>query len=148
MKRYRSNASGSNNRRWRVAGVAGVAVALVGAGLGVAAAAEEEAIPTVSCPTVADKLGAVPAKAQDEIARNLQLLNTQITEANNRIRTTQGQGGAAFIDNAILGPLKDKRFATINRMETAIGRIIAKPDLNAEGLSACTLNTSGGGDAS
>ncbi|WP_203792840.1 hypothetical protein, partial [Actinoplanes couchii] len=148
MKRYRSNTGGSNNRRWRVAGVAGVAVAIVGAGLGVAAAAEGDAIPTVNCPTVADKLGAVPAQAQDEVARNLQLLNTQITEANNRIRTTQGQGGAAFIDNAILGPLKDKRFSTINRIETAIGRVIDKPDLNAEGLSGCTLNENGGGDVS
>jgi F0F1-type ATP synthase membrane subunit b/b' len=150
MKRYRSyrsNAGASNIRRWRVAGVAGVAVALVGVGLGVAAAADS-AVPTVNCQTVADKLGAVPAQAQAEIARNLQLLNTQIQEANNRIRTSQGQGGPNFIQNAILGPLKDKRFATINRMETAIGRTLAKPNLNAEGLAPCTLNTNGGGNAS
>ncbi|PRX11028.1 hypothetical protein [Actinoplanes italicus] len=150
MKRYRSyrsNAGASNIRRWRVAGVAGVAVALVGVGLGVAAAADSP-VPTVNCQTVADKLGAVPAQAQAEIARNLQLLNTQIQEANNRIRTSQGQGGPAFIQNAILGPLKDKRFATINRMETAIGRTIAKPNLNAEGLAPCSLNASGGGNAS
>ena len=149
MKRYRSyrsNAGGSTIRRWRVAGVAGVAVALVGVGLGVAAAADS-AVPTVDCPTVADRLGAVPASAQAEIARNLALLNTQIQEANARIVSTQGQGGANFVNNAILGPLKDKRFATINRMETAIGRAAAKPDLNAEGLSGCTLNTNGGGDA-
>jgi endoglucanase len=56
------------------------------------------------------------------------------------LRTTVGQGGARFIDNAILGPLKDKRFATINRIETAIGRNAPKPNLNAEGLSACKLN--------
>ncbi|MBW6439675.1 hypothetical protein KZ829_38700 [Actinoplanes hulinensis] len=149
MKRYRSYAKGSSAgaKRWRVAGVAGVAVALVGVGLGVAAAADS-AVPTVNCPTVADKLGAVPAQAQAEIARNLQLLNTQIQEANNRIRTTQGQGGANFIQNAILDPLKDKRFAAINRMETAIGRTIAKPNLNAEGLSGCSLNANGGGNAS
>ena len=149
MKRYRSyrsNAGGSNIRRWRVAGVAGVAVALVGVGLGVAAAADS-AVPTVSCPTVADKLGAVPASAQAEISRNLQLLNTQIQEANTRIRNTQGQGGPNFVQNAILGPLKDKRFATINRMETAIGRTLAKPNLNAEGLSGCGLNSNGGGNA-
>jgi hypothetical protein len=150
MKRYRSyrsNSGASNIRRWRVAGVAGVAVALVGVGLGVAAAADS-AVPTVNCQTVADKLGAVPAQAQAEIARNLQLLNTQIQEANNRIRTSQGQGGPNFIQNAILGPLKDKRFATINRMETAIGRTLAKPNLNAEGLAPCTLNANGGGNAS
>ncbi|MDI6101097.1 hypothetical protein QLQ12_21010 [Actinoplanes sp. NEAU-A12] len=150
MKRYRSypnNVGGSNIRRWRVAGVAGVAVALVGVGLGVAAAADNGGVPTVNCPTVADKLGAVPASAQAEIGRNLQLLNTQIQEANARIVSTQGQGGANFIQNAILGPLKDKRFAAINRMETAIGRSAAKPDLNAEGLSGCSLNAGGGGNA-
>ncbi|MFC4071223.1 hypothetical protein [Actinoplanes subglobosus] len=150
MKRYqsyRSNAGGSNIRRWRVAGVAGVAVAVVSVGLGVAAAAEN-GVPTVNCPTVADKLGAVPAQAQAEIARNLQLLNTQIQEANTRIANTQGQGGNNFIQNAILGPLKDKRFATINRMETAIGRVLDKPNLNAEGLSTCSLNANGGGNAS
>ncbi|MEU4423527.1 hypothetical protein AB0F81_23105 [Actinoplanes sp. NPDC024001] len=150
MKRYRSyrsNSGGSNVRRWRVAGVAGVAVAMVGVGLGVAAAADES-VPTVNCPTVADKLPAVPASAQAEVASNLAQLNTQIQEANNRIRTSVGQGGPNFIQNAILGPLEDKRFAAINRMETAIGRAAAKPDLNAEGLAPCSLNEGGGGNAS
>ncbi|BAL90727.1 hypothetical protein AMIS_55070 [Actinoplanes missouriensis 431] len=144
MRRYRSYRSngGTNVRRWRVAGVAGVAVALVGVGLGVAAAADT-AVPTVNCPTVNINV-AVPASAQAEITRNLQLLNTQIQEANARIVSTQGQGGPNFIQNAILGPLKDKRFAAINRMETAIGRTAAKPNLNAEGLSTCGLNQNGG----
>ncbi|WP_229072969.1 hypothetical protein [Actinoplanes sp. DH11] len=126
--------------------MAGVAVAMVGVGLGVAAAADT-ATPTVNCASVADKLPAVPASAQAEIERNLALLNTQIQEANNRIASSVGQGGANFIQNAILGPLEDKRFATINRMETAIGRAAAKPDLNAEGLAPCSLNENGGGDA-
>jgi len=56
------------------------------------------------------------------------------------LKTTVGQGGKNFIQNAILGPLADKRFATINRIETAIGRNAAKPNLNAEGLSKCGLN--------
>ncbi|WP_328477139.1 hypothetical protein OHA21_23740 [Actinoplanes sp. NBC_00393] len=133
-------------RRWRVAGVAGVAVALVGVGLGVAAAADDT-VPTVNCPTVADKLPVVPASAAAEIQRNLAQLNTQIQEANNRIASSVGQGGPNFIQNAILGPLEDKRFAAINRMETAIGRAAAKPDLNAEGLAPCTLNEGGGGNA-
>ncbi|WP_232050253.1 hypothetical protein [Actinoplanes sp. OR16] len=122
-----------------------VAVAMVGVGLGVAAAADG-AVPTVNCPGVKINV-AVPASAQAEITRNLQLLNTQIQEANARIVSTQGQGGANFIQNAILGPLKDKRFATINRMETAIGRTAAKPNLNAEGLSTCGLNANGGASA-
>ena len=137
MYRSRFNKSRPNARRWQIAGVAGVAVTIVGVGLGVASAAET--VPTVNCPQVTN-LPAVPAQAQAEVQRNLQLLNTQIGEANNRLRTTVGQGGPNFIQNAILGPLADKRFATINRIETAIGRNAAKPDLNAEGLSTCSLN--------
>ena len=72
--------------------------------------------------------------------RNLELLNTQIAEANKRLVTSVGQGGPNFIQNAILGPLKDKRVATINRIATAIGRNAAKPDLNVQAVATCTLN--------
>ncbi|HWS36181.1 MAG TPA: hypothetical protein VN408_26030 [Actinoplanes sp.] len=145
MYRSRINKTRSTTtRRWQVAAVGGVAVSIVGVGLGVASAAE--AVPTVSCPAVRINV-AVPAQAQAEVQSNLQLLNTQINEANTRIKNTVGQGGPAFIQNAILGPLADKRFATINRMETAIGRNAAKPDLNAEGLKTCTLNQTGGASA-
>ncbi|MBM2620968.1 hypothetical protein JIG36_36260 [Actinoplanes sp. LDG1-06] len=145
MYRARFNKSSSKNtRRWQIGAVAGVAVAMVGVGLGVASAAES--VPTVNCPTLTN-LPAVPAQAQAEVQRNLELLNTQISEANNRLRTSVGQGGANFIQNAILGPLADKRFATINRIETAIGRNAAKPNLNAEGLKTCTLNEDGGNSA-
>jgi hypothetical protein len=110
------------------------ATAAAGGGAATAAA------PTVNCPAVADKLGAVPASAQAEIDRNLALLNTQIAEANKRLATSQGEGGVNFIQNAILGPLKDKRVATINRMATAIGRTAAKPVLDVNGLATCSLN--------
>ena len=67
-------------------------------------------------------------------------LSLQIVFALIVLKTTVGQGGVNFIQNAILGPLADKRFSTINRIETAIGRNAAKPNLNAEGLRTCTLN--------
>jgi hypothetical protein len=102
-------------------------------------AATTAAAPTVNCPSVA--LPAIPAQAQAEVERNVALLDTQIAEANTRLATTVGQGGANFIQNAILGPLKDKRVATINRIATAIGRIAAKPDLNVAAVAACTLNS-------
>ena len=127
-------------RRWQVGAVVGVVVVVVGTGLGFASAAQT--VPTVNCPQVTIGV-AVPPQQQADVQRNLQLLNTQIAEANNRLRTTVGQGGPNFIQNAILGPLRDKRLATINRIETAIGRNAAKPDLNAEGLSTCTLNQGG-----
>ena len=137
MYRSRFNKSRTNARRWQIAAVAGVAVAIAGVGLGVASAAE--AVPTVNCPTVKINV-AVPSQAAAEVQQNLTLLNTQISEANTRLKNTVGEGGPAFIQNAILGPLADKRFATINRIETAIGRNAAKPNLNAEGLKTCTLN--------
>jgi hypothetical protein len=94
---------------------------------------------TISCPSVADKLPAIPAQAQAEVDRNLALLDTQIAEANQRLATSRGQGGPNFVNNAILGPLKDKRVATINRIATAIGRTAARPEGLAEALAACTL---------
>jgi len=130
-----------NARRWQIGAVAAVAVALVGVGLGVASASTTA--PTVNCPPVKVNV-AVPAQAKAEVQWNLQLLNQQIAEANKRLASTVGQGGNNFIQNAILGPLKDKRFATISRIETAIGRNAPKPNLNAAGLAACTLNQAGG----
>jgi endoglucanase len=123
-------------RRWQIGAVAGVAVVVVGVGLGVASA--NAAVPTVNCPQLKINV-AVPAQQQADVQRNLVLLNTQIAEANARLKSTVGEGGPAFIQNAILGPLKDKRVATINRIETAIGRNAAKPDLNAEGLKTCAV---------
>ncbi|MBU2668376.1 hypothetical protein KOI35_33170 [Actinoplanes bogorensis] len=145
MYRAKFNKSRTSNvRRWQIGAVAGVAVAMVGVGLGVASAAES--VPTVNCAQLTN-LPAVPAQAQAEVKRNLELLNTQISEANNRLRTSAGEGGPNFIQNAILGPLASKRLATINRIETAIGRNAAKPNLNAEGLSKCSLNQDGGTSA-
>ena len=143
---YRSLRPLTRMRNWPRLAVAGIAVAAVGVGLGVASAGESKptaarpaSVPTVNCPAV--RIGvAVPAQQQADVRRNLELLNTQIAEADNRLRTTVGQGGPDFIRNAILGPLKDKRFATISRIEIAIGRNAPKPDLNAARLSACTLN--------
>jgi hypothetical protein len=93
----------------------------------------------LSCPDVESQLPAVPAQAQAEVERNLTLLQTQITEANNRLVTTAGKGGSNFVQNAILGPLSDKRVATINRIEIAIGRHAARPDLDVNTLADCSL---------
>ncbi|MFJ9965734.1 hypothetical protein [Streptomyces avermitilis] len=94
---------------------------------------------TIACPDVKSQLPAVPASAQAEVDRNLALLDTQIAEANKRLVDTVGQGGANFVQNAILGPLEDKRIATVNRIATAIGRTAEKPQ-GLDSLAACTLN--------
>jgi Domain of unknown function (DUF1996) len=103
--------------------------------------------PTVNCPTVRDKLPALPARAVDEVNRNLALLDRQIAEANQRIVTTRGQGGPNFIDNAILGPLRAKRAATLDRITIAIGRQGTRPT-GLDALAPCTLNTAGNNNGS
>jgi hypothetical protein len=136
----------NTKRRWLGVGTAAVALLIVGLGLGVAAASSSGSAAagpgTIVCPSVADKLPAIPAPAQDEVTRNLQLLDTQVAEANNRLVTSQGQGGPNFVNNAILGPLKDKRAATIDRIAIAIGRHAARPT-GLDVLSACTLVANG-----
>jgi hypothetical protein len=155
MYRTRSNAfrrpgrfAGNRvGRRWQIAGVAAVAVTIVGVGLGVASASEST-VSTIVCPGVAEALPAVPAQSQAEVERNLALLNTQIAEANNRLKTSAGQGGANFVQNAILGPLKDKRVSTIDRIVISIGRHAAKPSLDENALATCKVNTGGAAPAS
>ena len=80
----------------------------------------------------------VPAGARAEVDRELANLNKQQAEANDRLRTSAGQGGPNFVQNAILGPLEDKRVASLNRIETAIGRIAAKPE-GLERFATCSL---------
>ncbi|MER7924586.1 hypothetical protein ABTY96_15900 [Streptomyces sp. NPDC096057] len=97
---------------------------------------------TITCPDVKSQLPAVPASAQAEVDRNLTLLDTQIAEANKRLVDTVGQGGANFVQNAILGPLKDKRVSTIDRIAIAIGRQGTKPT-GLDSLATCALNSAG-----
>ncbi|MCA2225325.1 DUF1996 domain-containing protein [Nonomuraea aurantiaca] len=101
---------------------------------------------TITCPNVADKLPDIPAQAQAEVDRNLKLLQTQIDEANKRLITSAGEGGPNFVQNAILGPLADKRTATINRIATAIGRVADRPT-GLDGLATCKLGNGGSATA-
>ncbi|MDQ0579850.1 hypothetical protein [Streptomyces rishiriensis] len=102
-------------------------------------AGDAAGVGTISCPDVASQLPAIPASAQAEVDRNLALLQTQIDEANTRLQNTVGQGGANFVQNAILGPLADKRVSTIDRIAISIGRKGTKPQ-GLDALAACTLN--------
>ncbi|GAB2805027.1 hypothetical protein [Lentzea nigeriaca] len=121
--------------------IAGIAVAAtLTAGTAIAAFAAGEggnsAGQSIACPKPV--VPAVPAQAQAEVQRELANLDKQIAEANNRLRTSAGQGGPNFVQNAILGPLKDKRVAALNRIETAIGRVAAKPE-GLERFATCGL---------
>jgi hypothetical protein len=106
----------------------------------------------IQCPTVRDKLPGVPSAAVNEVNRNLAELDRQLSEANERLVTTRGQGGKNFVDNAILGPLKAKRTAALDRIAISIARSAARPQ-GLEKLAACTVTgqpaaDQGGGAAS
>ncbi len=125
-----------------VASAVGVGAAVAARAAAPAAGAPGSAAATVACPTVADRLPAVPDRARAEVERNLTLLDTQVAEANRRLVTSAGEGGPNFVRNAILGPLEDKRVATINRVATAIGRHGPRP-AGLVALAGCTLSASG-----
>ncbi|MFD8256464.1 hypothetical protein, partial [Streptomyces werraensis] len=122
--------------------IAGTALAGESSGGGGADARTLAGPGTISCPDVASRLPAVPASAQAEVTRNLQQLDQQIAEANKRLVDTVGQGGPNFVRNAILGPLEDKRVATVNRIATAIGRTADRP-AGLDALAACSLDAQG-----
>ncbi|MFR0353804.1 hypothetical protein [Streptomyces sediminimaris] len=136
------SATGSGGQPGGGAGTGGQATATPSAaataGAGAAGQSGNTGAGTITCPDVASQLPAVPASAQAEVDRNLALLTTQIDEANKRLAATVGQGGPNFVQNAILGPLADKRKSTVDRIATAIGRTAQKPT-GLDALAACTL---------
>jgi hypothetical protein len=93
----------------------------------------------VQCPSVRDKLPGVPQQALVEVDRHLAELDRQLSKANERLVATRGQGGAKFVDNAILGPLKAKRTAVLDRIAAAIGRDADRPQ-GLEELAECTVD--------
>ncbi|MFG2548612.1 DUF1996 domain-containing protein [Streptomyces sp. NPDC048581] len=81
-------------------------------------------VATINCPDVGQKLTNVPRSARQGVAKELALLDRQITDAYTRLaETRQAQAGDAnFVNNAILGPLKSKRVATLDRIGININR--------------------------
>ncbi|MFJ5969035.1 hypothetical protein [Streptomyces sp. NPDC093060] len=134
----RVGGGGANTGGGRVSASAAPSTAADQQSGGGAAAGGSTAAATITCPDVASRLPAVPASAKAEVDRNLALLQTQIQEADTRLKNTVGQGGPNFVNNAILGPLKDKRVSTVDRIAIAIGRTSAKPT-GLDALAACTL---------
>jgi hypothetical protein len=96
-------------------------------------------VATIACPDVGQKLTKVPRKARKGVAKEVALLDRQITEAYKRLADTrQAQAGDAnFVNNAILGPLKSKRTATIDRIGINIRRVGGTAPRGLAKLAGC-----------
>jgi hypothetical protein len=95
----------------------------------------DKAAARLECPDVASKLGEdVPEKAQAEIDRELANIDKVDEEAEKKLENTKAQD----VNNSVIGPLKDKRAAILNRMMQAFQRQGQQaPDLNP--LAACKV---------
>ncbi|MFE6174549.1 DUF1996 domain-containing protein [Streptomyces sp. NPDC056464] len=99
---------------------------------------------TISCPDVGAKLTSVPARARAQVDKELALLDKQVAEAYQRLRSSTKviQQDGNFATNSIMAPLEDKRVATIDRIAIAIGQSGTRPQ-GLDSLAACTLLASG-----
>ncbi|MGW5128797.1 DUF1996 domain-containing protein [Streptomyces sp. NPDC004069] len=97
-------------------------------------------VATISCPDVGQKLTAVPEQARGEVDGELATLDQQITEAYQRLATTRDAqaGDASFVQNSILGPLKDRRKVILDRIRLEIDRAGGKTPGNLDDLAPCT----------
>ncbi|MYW48256.1 DUF1996 domain-containing protein [Streptomyces sp. SID161] len=97
-------------------------------------------VATISCPDVGQKLTNVPYRARQGVAMELANLDKQITEAYARLASTRDAQAKdpSFVQNAIVGPLKDKRAATIDRIRIDIRQRGGSFDDSLRQLAACT----------
>ncbi|MGW5426084.1 DUF1996 domain-containing protein [Streptomyces sp. NPDC004059] len=100
-------------------------------------------VATISCPDVQQKLTNVPWRARQGVATELANLDKQITEAYTRLASTRDAQAKDpnFVQNAIVGPLKEKRAATIDRIRIDIQRVGGSFDNAIKQLAACTTQS-------
>lgn len=98
-------------------------------------------VSTVACPAVEDQLPQIPAGAAAEVAQNLTELRQQISEADDRLAQLAADpvDDPNFVANTVLGPLRNQRIATLDRIAIAIGRFTTRPT-GLEQLAACSLD--------
>ncbi|MFF3515660.1 DUF1996 domain-containing protein [Streptomyces sp. NPDC002573] len=95
---------------------------------------------TLDCPDVGQQLTQTPAKAKQQVDADLATLDKQITDAYERLASTrQAQtDDGNYVQNAILGPLKDKRAAMIDRIKADYQQAGATAPGAIDGMAPCT----------
>ncbi|MEU9996456.1 DUF1996 domain-containing protein [Streptomyces sp. NPDC050848] len=104
----------------------------------------QNAVSTIDCPDAAEELTDVPESARDSVDRELATLDSQITDAYQRLADDRErvESDPDFAEQEILAPLQEERLPVLQR----IGQSVGKP---LDGLAPCTLRAddepSGGG---
>ncbi|MFB8020415.1 DUF1996 domain-containing protein [Streptomyces rubiginosohelvolus] len=95
---------------------------------------------TIDCPEAVNGLPEVPDEARGEVDRELAAMDTQITDAYRQFadRKEQIARDPGLAENAVLGPLRSKRTASLDRIGIAIGRAGERP-AGLESLAGCSL---------
>ncbi|WP_406097611.1 DUF1996 domain-containing protein [Streptomyces sp. NBC_01013] len=95
---------------------------------------------TIDCPEVVNEIPEVPDPARAEVDRELAAMDTQITDAYRQFadRRDRMARDPQLAQNAVLGPLKARRTASIDRIATAIGRSAQRPE-GLGSLAPCSL---------
>lgn len=100
---------------------------------------------TIDCPEAVNGLPEVPDPARGEVDRELAAMDTQITDAYRQFadRKEQIARDPGLAENAVLGPLRGKRAASLDRIGIAIGRVAQRPE-GLESLAGCSLRADDG----
>ncbi|WP_097911119.1 DUF1996 domain-containing protein [Streptomyces sp. b84] len=95
---------------------------------------------TIDCPEAVNGLPEVPDRARGEVDRELAAMDTQITDAYRQFadRKEQLARDPGLVENAVLGPLRGKRAASLDRIGIVIGRVAERPE-GLESLAGCSL---------
>nr|WSW69601.1 DUF1996 domain-containing protein [Streptomyces sp. NBC_00995] len=95
---------------------------------------------TIDCPEVVNEIPEVPDPVRAEVDRELAAMDTQITDAYREFadRRDRMARDPQLAQNAVLGPLKARRTASIDRIATAIGRSTERPE-GLGSLAPCSL---------
>ncbi|MET8175607.1 DUF1996 domain-containing protein [Streptomyces clavifer] len=101
---------------------------------------------TIDCPDAGIALPDVPDRARPEVDRELAAMDTQITDAYRQFadRKEQIARDPNLAENAVLGPLKNKRAASLDRIGIAIERNAVDRPQNLGGLAPCSLRADDG----
>ncbi|GAA1009818.1 hypothetical protein STXM2123_1824 [Streptomyces sp. F-3] len=97
-------------------------------------------IATISCPDVGQKLTNVPEQARGEVDGELATLDRQITDAYQTLATTRDAQAKDpnYVQNVILGPLKDRRKVILDRIKLEINRAGGTAPGDLDNLAPCT----------